>query len=519
MDDFKNLSNDKKEMLKTVIYHFKDLPDCLQDLILNDEQLEDQYINELLGDELSGSGLFDGIRGFFKDAIRNVKRFFSPRLDGFNNISKKTLDQYGTMPVVRVQIYRTPLSNALNLVLQGLSFGQWEQLKQKYGFDKFYHLALILTVKTPQGFEKNIVTEKVQEVEVREDYKTTKYTEALQIPISNMPFTIQQMVDQTMQRMGKQQFFAYEAFNNNCQVYVAENLKSVNMYTPQAQQFLFQDLSGIAQEINPMLRNVMKGVTDVGNIVSKWSGRGKDIEDIIDECCCENKEGGMKRVTIAPPTTRDKEDDEEDTFEIISKTSGLHKVPAKLYQPKPHHLIDPSYRADADTFSLSTSEDEPKEASAAALASASTSEDEPVPAPAHRRRGRSHAVFEEPVEASAAASASASSAAPHRRKARSRVIFGTPPEREPEREIPRGFNPKTPAFEGPPDMGRGKQSKYLVEFPKSHYNLREARKEFNQLDLEDGKVKKTKDKILFYNEMPDKKNKTKLNKNVIFYYE
>jgi hypothetical protein len=56
-------------------------------------------------EHLEGSGLGD----FFKKIGQKVKSVFTPRLDSYNNQTRKSLEQYGNMPVKRLTIYRTPI--------------------------------------------------------------------------------------------------------------------------------------------------------------------------------------------------------------------------------------------------------------------------------------------------------------------------------------------------------------------------------------------------------------------------
>ncbi len=115
----------------------------------------------------------------FKWTITTAKdkaqTFFSPKTDDYNNTTKRMLAKYGNIPIESMAIYRTPLPSLLSKTINVLSLGQWNKLQKKYGFDKFYHLALVITLKSG----KNIIVEKNEVIEVKDSYKTNSDTETL----------------------------------------------------------------------------------------------------------------------------------------------------------------------------------------------------------------------------------------------------------------------------------------------------------------------------------------------------
>jgi hypothetical protein len=218
---------------------------------------------------LSGSGLAD----ILSSGYNKLKNIFSVRED-FNNVSKRTLQQYGSSKIKSLQIYRTPIINMINKALNIISLGKWDKARKELGYDKFFHLALIATVQSPTGL-KNIVIEKNEVVNISTDYKTTKDTEVLNVPY-NKDLTLDQFLSKTLDVMGRSNFFRYDAFNNNCQVFIKTLLSTSGLLTPEADKFIFQDLKELSSKIPNWVQPITRGITDFGAIISKLSGKGQE---------------------------------------------------------------------------------------------------------------------------------------------------------------------------------------------------------------------------------------------------
>lgn len=215
---------------------------------------------------LEGSGIFD----FFKKGVDKVKEFFSPRLDDFNNTSKKTLKAYGDLPIKSLTIYRTPINSLIDTALNAISFGKFGELKKKYGFDKLFHLALVANVG-----DKNIIIEKNETVNIDTSYKTSSDTQTFNILLGGRNITINQMLETARKKVGDKTFFDYHYMLNNCQFFIRYLLEGQGLYSKQAETFLFQDVEGIYKGLPSYVSKIAKAITTTGAVVSKIRGKGK----------------------------------------------------------------------------------------------------------------------------------------------------------------------------------------------------------------------------------------------------
>lgn len=235
-------------------------------------------------------------KGIFSDAINYGLRKLAPRVinavtksNEFNNISSKTLLDYGNYTIKHMQIYRTPISTLLNSALNLISLGKWNDLRSKYGFDKLFHTALVCDIGG-----KNIIIEKNEVVNISTQYKTSKDTETFNIDMSNKSFTINDMIMSCKKRMGDKDFFDYDAFRNNCQVFIKNMLESVDLYTTDVSKFLFQDLSEIYSKLPSYTSKIAKLITRAGAFISRLKGDGNDEEKQGHHLIREEKYGEEK---------------------------------------------------------------------------------------------------------------------------------------------------------------------------------------------------------------------------------
>ncbi len=217
--------------------------------------------------ELFGEGLFSKVREYFK-----------PRLNDYNNKSKDMLNIYGGNKIIKLTIYRTPLHNILTKALNVISLGKFSSLQKKYGFDKFYHLGIVATLDN----NKNIMIQKLEDVDIDTSYKTNKDTEVLEVPIYNKDITLNDFVENTRKAVGDYTFFSYDPFVNNCQWFIKYLLNSNGLLTNEADKFLFQNIEELTKQMPAYARKISRVITDTAATVSKIRGKGEKIDNFIE---------------------------------------------------------------------------------------------------------------------------------------------------------------------------------------------------------------------------------------------
>jgi hypothetical protein len=199
------------------------------------------------------------------ESIVNVVRGKAPRLD-FSPRVRQLLDDYGNRPIVRMFVRRDPIQSAIDTALNFISIGSWNVLKQKYGYDTFYHLQLEVVVRVSDSDDTNarFVLQKNEVIDVSPAQPSTDKTEMVEVPMSE-GHTMNSLLSNAKQTMGEK-FFYYDAFHNNCQDFVGALLAGSGLQRPDVAGFIKQPVDELVKEIS-FTDRVARGITDLGGIV------------------------------------------------------------------------------------------------------------------------------------------------------------------------------------------------------------------------------------------------------------
>lgn len=260
--------------------------------IANLTQAEEQSLPFRLGGDayfkhchMAGMGKMRG-RGFFGDfwnagkqfasnvvervkqtgeSVANVFRGKAPRMDLPPKV-RQLLGAYGNRPIVRMFVRRDPIQSAIDKALNVISMGSWFSLKQKYGYDTFYHLQLEVIVRVSDSDDTNarFVLQKNEVIDVSPAQPSTDKTEMVEVPMTE-GHTMNSLLSNAKQTMGHK-FYYYDAFHNNCQDFVGALLYSSGMMRPDISGFIKQPVDQLVQEIS-MTDRIARGITDLGGIV------------------------------------------------------------------------------------------------------------------------------------------------------------------------------------------------------------------------------------------------------------
>ena len=210
---------------------------------------------------MQGSGIFD-----------SVKSFFSAKQD-FSNQSKQTLQRYGNTQIQKITIIRRPVESIVMKALDLLSLGKFSNAQSQQSYDKMMHLGLLITLQNSQ----RVIIEKVDVVIITDSISMPQGTEFLDLPY-HVTKTLNQFVESTLNAIGRQRFFIYNAFNQNgggnCQTFVLDLLKCNGISSPQITNFVFQNIDEIAKKLPSYVPKVTQYITDVGQTFAKLTGKG-----------------------------------------------------------------------------------------------------------------------------------------------------------------------------------------------------------------------------------------------------
>lgn len=219
--------------------------------------------------------MFDSIKKLFKKSVGKVNKFFRkigktsykkvidtilPHKKNFNRFSLDTIRKFGDNKIKSIRIERTPLGQGINTAGDVLTMGWFSNKIKSLGFDRLFHLALVLTLDNG----REVIYEKNEQIYIKTRWQKSDKTEIMKLPFNQDNLTINLMIERTRKRLGDGSFFDYDAYKNNCQHFIKTSLETSGLLTPEAKEFLYQDLEELYDEMKdkyPALPFITKALT------------------------------------------------------------------------------------------------------------------------------------------------------------------------------------------------------------------------------------------------------------------
>lgn len=235
----------------------------------------DNLINKFSGSgtfhkrkKLSGRGFFDSIFNKAKEYIAIAKQRVVDvsrgiRKDNYQPNVRKLLETIGNDPIIEMYVRRDPIKSFLHTALNLITIGMWNKAREKYNYDKVFHLGLELTIKVSSNGDivGRYVLEKNEVINLQPAKAINNDTELIKVPMIDS-ISLNQLLEKTKQRMGPNMFI-YDAFTNNCQDFIANVLLANGFADPKVLSYVKQPLEKVLQSLPSYTKTVAKAVTDV----------------------------------------------------------------------------------------------------------------------------------------------------------------------------------------------------------------------------------------------------------------
>ncbi|MBS1738550.1 MAG: hypothetical protein JSS98_18360 [Bacteroidetes bacterium] len=218
-----------------------------------------------------GAGFTDNVLNFGK----RIKGAIFGR-DNYPPAEREIIQQFGNLRIIGITIYREPLENTVNGLVNAITLGKFSSIKNKYSIDELYHLYMIVTLEN----NKTILVEKNEVINLHQNptVKPSAQKFALNIP-PNFICTFKQLLDAGEAYMGKD-WFTYNAISNNCQRFIMSILNAqpaLIKANPTVNRFVVQDISGLERDLSPTSKALFNGITGLAsrlNVLAKGAGFG-----------------------------------------------------------------------------------------------------------------------------------------------------------------------------------------------------------------------------------------------------
>jgi len=207
--------------------------------------------------------------------------------------SQRWLDENANDIITRVVIKRAPVSKNIERFLDLASGGRFSEGKEQLGYDDFFHLSIVIEHqympygKGREGQEgpvKHSQLEKLERVSFSSRISEAPNTEALEVTIPAGQ-QVGRVVRTWMNEMGDN-FFPYNAFDNNCQTFVAGFLTAMGVLNAQTKSFVYQNAGQLLKKQPGYLGDLARSITNLGAIANQTiqggrRRRGRGITNIF----------------------------------------------------------------------------------------------------------------------------------------------------------------------------------------------------------------------------------------------
>lgn len=204
---------------------------------------------------------YEGAKAFGRRILKpiNIRDIDAQSKSRYTPGVQNVLAKCGNDIVTNIRVCRELVPSSTESLLNALSLGKWNELKKKYGYDRFFHLYMLF-----DAGGKTLMLEKNQVINLSYYYRSCEEG----MPVSaGGTFTLNQMLDKTKASMGDEKFFTYDPLSNNCQNFIIGILRANGLLTSALESFVFQNIKQIVDELPDYMKPIAKGLTDVARVI------------------------------------------------------------------------------------------------------------------------------------------------------------------------------------------------------------------------------------------------------------
>lgn len=225
---------------------------------------------------LKASGFIGDLANKALDFGNNLAKKFIK--NGYNNQATKTINEYGGWRIFKMNVYRKPVEGAIDTALNLISLGKFNDGKEAGGYEKFYHLGLFCVLGNERGTFANVICEKNEAIHIEKvSFNLDKFATGNDIvPVTiTKRLTLNEMLTNAQAQFGDNYFY-YDPWTNNCQVYCKSLLSGSGLLTPKLESFVYQPLEDVIKHIPNVSQKLATGLTNLGGIFNNLLGKGKN---------------------------------------------------------------------------------------------------------------------------------------------------------------------------------------------------------------------------------------------------
>ena len=213
--------------------------------------------------DIEGRGFLNSLRSGIKNVYGRVKGFITGVRENFQPYVRNILGQIKDNKIVSLLIIREPIKEAINMFVNVITDNKISEFKKQVGVDDLFHLFMIATLDDG----RLIRIEKNSEIDVKLLSSMPKVNNDNMLNINiPTPITVNDLLNNTKNKIGDRLFWDYNAMTNNCQDFLY-NVLYTNGYesiNPLMKSFIKQDLTKLSKSLSSTQKNIMNTITTLG---------------------------------------------------------------------------------------------------------------------------------------------------------------------------------------------------------------------------------------------------------------
>jgi hypothetical protein len=159
----------------------------------------------------------------------------------FNNHEKKMLEKYGDCKIQHIYIVKHPFNDFIDFLINICTFYRYKQIIDESKDYLPHHTQFILSIRLPNNLKKLILLEKNNCVSLSENFTINTNKKIKCINVKKKNYTLNNLLNDTINRIGKHAFFNWHIYKNNCQKFSKEILYTIGKLTKKNKEFLYED--------------------------------------------------------------------------------------------------------------------------------------------------------------------------------------------------------------------------------------------------------------------------------------
>jgi site-specific DNA-cytosine methylase len=179
--------------------------------------------------------------------------------------ARHLLAKYAKAEVDNVIIRREPIVGLINTALNFISLGKWNEVRDKLNYDKLFHLSMVVQLRNPNGY---LLVEKNEVINITDKFKMN--SDRMEYMVIPVPIGVNFWTFMTKaQQLKGDDFFKYDAFTNNCQMFIDGILNANGINSPEAQAFIMQNVDDMLEDLPEFVSPFAQLTTNIAGLANR----------------------------------------------------------------------------------------------------------------------------------------------------------------------------------------------------------------------------------------------------------